>query len=1010
MCGDLNARIGNRKDILLSVADIKDRETTDTTVNSHGRNFLDFLNDACCCVVNGRCGPAKSTCINVRGTSVVDYVFVPYNVLANISSLEIIACPDIVSVLKIENLVGDKSQMPDHCMLTFEFKGCGTYVEEFVKGLGAKEVIRNKKKVLRKYNRNYMTNPRIRDALLSCINDRLTLLANQEEVDDCYDELCKIVMAEMGKYAKIGKRKYTPHKEYWSDRLSELWAKMKENYKNVQKKGSTTSKRMLNCARERAEIEEYKQSVKAFDKELRNAKRAYRQGYILKIDGCLSKNPNQFWEEVNRLGPRVKKKMVCETIDTSGEVTRDQRLVMAAWFGEYQKLYGNLPDYEFQDEYLSKILEQNRKCGEKYDELLDPYVNLNDEITCAEVVKAVTKSKNNKAVGCDSIPYEALKNDICVDMLTELCNKCFQLGKLPNAWSRATICPIPKGSSSVSTVPLSFRGIALQSCVYKIFSFILNTRLSTHVEENGCLSNMQNGFRKNRSCSDHVMVLTETIRHHLAQSPSNRVYCAFVDKKKAFDYVNITLLERKLRDCGVQGKLLKSYLAIYASLQYSILVNGEQSDYFNSVVGLKQGDNSSPLLYSIFNNDLLKELQSSRLGLKIREEHVSVLAYADDLVLLSDSPEKLQRELNILSEWCRKNRMVVNEDKTKIVVFKRRRATKTIPDLWYRDKCIEVVDSYKYLGVPLDENLTFEPCKQHLSAAAGRALGSLINRTKNLPALSAKTYTKLYHSCVASILDYSAEVWGIKDSKTIEDIQSRAIRYFLGTGRYTAIDSLNAEMGWKSSWCRRQIAAIRYYNRITKMELDRWPRKVYEANKQIPGSWYHDVGAILEEMGFKMQWESGAKVNMRLVEEKLCEKHVTKWRNNVLQKPKLMYYRSVKTEYGMSLFVRCNMKKNQRSLLSRLRNGSLQLRLETGRYIRQDVSDRICELCLQSVETPEHFLYDCKSLEEIREKYKGKIDLNKNCLSKLFEKPFVCGDYVEELWLKRQETLYEVRK
>lgn len=389
-----------------------------------------------------------------------------------------------------------------------------------------------------------MKNPRLCETLLSCITDKFTEMANQAQVDDCYLELCDLVTAEMIKCRKVGKRKFTPQKPYWNEDLSILWCKLSESYKYLQMKGIKITKRDLNrCTRGGPEIMKYKQCVKDFDCELRKAKRAYSQGCIVKIDTCLSKDPNKFWEKVNKLGPRTKNKLVCEAFDENGDVTRNQEIVMKHWFHEYQSLYGNEPNIEFDKIFYNEQSDKNYAEKISYNVAGDPHLGLSENITRDEVLKAVKNAQNNKAVGCDGIPYEALRNETCVDMLTEFCNKCFNTGKLPSAWSKANITPIPKGNKSVSTEPLTFRGIAIQSCVYKLYSYVLNSRLSSHVEDYGYLLNTQNGFRKKRSCNDHVFTLTEIVKTHLSEKGSNKVFCAFVDKKKAFDYVNVTLRE-----------------------------------------------------------------------------------------------------------------------------------------------------------------------------------------------------------------------------------------------------------------------------------------------------------------------------------------------------------------------------------------------------------------------------------------------------------------------------------
>lgn len=113
-------------------------------------------------------------------------------------------------------------------------------------------------------------------------------------------------------------------------------------------------------------------------------------------------------------------------------------------------------------------------------------------------------------------------------------------------------------------------------------------------------------------------------------------------------------------------------------------------------------------------------------------------------------------------------------------------------------------------------HLTFEQNCADLASASGRALGGIINKCKNMKNVGYKTFSKLYHSCVVPVMDYGSEIWEQKQ-KCIEDIQYRAGRYFLGTGKYTTLCSINSELGWDSCQLRWKLNQIRYYNRLIKM-------------------------------------------------------------------------------------------------------------------------------------------------------------------------------------------------
>ena len=94
--------------------------------------------------------------------------------------------------------------------------------------------------------------------------------------------------------------------------------------------------------------------------------------------------------------------------------------------------------------------------------------------------------------------------------------------------------------------------------------------------------------------------------------------------------------------------------------------------WFRVNSGVRQGDPLSPSLFSLFINDLIKDIKRSNLGVSIGNDKVSILAYADDIVLLAESEAELQRQLDILYEWCGKWKMQVNDSKTNIVHFRNR--------------------------------------------------------------------------------------------------------------------------------------------------------------------------------------------------------------------------------------------------------------------------------------------------------------------------------------------------
>ncbi len=161
--------------------------------------------------------------------------------------------------------------------------------------------------------------------------------------------------------------------------------------------------------------------------------------------------------------------------------------------------------------------------------------------------------RNNKAVGIDNLPYEVLKNTESSLLLIELFHKVFQTHIIPSLWRKSIIKPIHKVSTTYQCIPLQYRCIALLSTVYKIYTCNLNNRIVSHMEENGLYAEEPNGFKQDRSCSEHLFVLTTVIRNRKLQGKST--FVAFLDAEKAFDRVDWELLLFTLLNLGIKGHI-----------------------------------------------------------------------------------------------------------------------------------------------------------------------------------------------------------------------------------------------------------------------------------------------------------------------------------------------------------------------------------------------------------------------------------------------------------------------
>ena len=100
--------------------------------------------------------------------------------------------------------------------------------------------------------------------------------------------------------------------------------------------------------------------------------------------------------------------------------------------------------------------------------------------------------------------------------------------------------------------------------------------------------------------------------------------------------------------------------SVYTSPESCVLVGDTLTGWFQAKSGVRQGDSLSPILFAIFIDDLAEALKSAKTGIDIDNNHLALLMYADDVVLISASHSKAHAGLDIMSKWCTAWEMKVN--------------------------------------------------------------------------------------------------------------------------------------------------------------------------------------------------------------------------------------------------------------------------------------------------------------------------------------------------------------
>ena len=609
---------------------------------------------------------------------------------------------------------------------------------------------------------------------------------------------------------------------------------------------------------------------------------------------------------------------------------------------------------------------------------------LNTAISAAEVRFALNTAKRGKAMGYDDIPIEVLQSEQCAEYLLNFFNCCFNSGSIPDIWSRGIINPILKDPNSDTRNPHNYRGITITSAVYKLFCSILNSRLSNLLEMNHGLCEEQNGFRIGRSTGDHLSSLSLTVETRLKRKLDS--FAIFIDFSKAYDRINRDLLWHKLNVLGVDGKMLKSLKSLYEHVQCTVRINGCHSEWFEVQTGLKQGCILSPLLFNSFVNDLIHAIRALNCGVPFRDDDsLSILLYADDIVLLSEDVQQMQVMLNCLDTWCKNWGLDINYDKSKAIHFR----TASKPKTEYRFVCgdsnLELVSQYKYLGVIFTEHLNFLSMSKMAAQSASRALGLLISKDKAFGGIPYECFTKCYNATVQATIDYSAPLWGTQSVSCISAVQNRACRYFLGVGRYAPNAAVNGDMGWSAPEHKQWICVTRKWCRLTNMADSRLAKRVFSGCMDMSNrsckTWCYRVRSFYVEIEHDQICAANrlaVRATLNSVDSRLQILYEEQW-NNLLNADfarrgqeeggnKLRTYRRVKQNYATEQYVKILIQKKYRSAYAKFRCGVAPIKLETGRYglNRVPVEERLCEHC-NLVEDEYHVLMQCTMYNEIRE-------------------------------------------
>ena len=455
-----------------------------------------------------------------------------------------------------------------------------------------------------------------------------------------------------------------------------------------------------------------------------------------------SPGKRDFWTEIRKIrGNSSGIPNVCD--GQSGDEN-----IASLFHEKYERLYNSV-SYNVNE---MKTMKADLNCS-----IMDHCIEDHDKCKCvfisvSDIVKTVKGLKQGKHDGnnghfSDHLIHGTPKLYVYMSLLF---GSMITHGFVPHDLLLSTLVPIPKNKRMSLNTSDNYRAIALSSIIGKLLDKIILDKCNYAFTT----CDMQFGFKQKHSTNHCTFIVNEVLQYY--SNNNSTVLVTLLDASKAFDRVEYIKLFKLLLSRNLCPVVMRLLLVLYTNQLFRVKWGSVITDVTNATNGVKQGGVMSPLLFTVYIDELLCRLQQSSVGCYIGNKFCGALGYADDLILLAPTASALQCMLNVCTKYALEYNVVFNENKTKLIYYPNTQSTVRMPKIVFNGIPIKYVNHDKHLGYLIgnvSENIIISQAISEFLSKVNMVKSHFKNLPPNILYSLFKSYCMPLYGC--SLWDFS---------------------------------------------------------------------------------------------------------------------------------------------------------------------------------------------------------------------------------------------------------------